>query len=197
MQQLKPIILASASPRRKDLLQQMGLDFSVKVFPVNEQSLETDPEKKVMAIVKQKMDAAIKHLAKESVEKSCILCADTIVVVNNNVLGKARNKDEAKDMLQKLSGKEHKVMTAFYMHCHNDKVYQEVVITEVEFMSLTETMIDQYLCHDEYKDKAGSYAIQGMAGSYIKEIKGSYSNVIGLPQVHVLKAFEVLNVLKF
>lgn len=197
MQQLIHIVLASASPRRKQLLQQMGLDFSVQVFPVDESSPEQDPINIVTAIVKQKIDAALCHLPKDTLKKSCVLCADTVVVIENEVLGKANGKSEAKAMLQKLSGKKHVVVTAFGLHRYQQKIYQQHVSTEVEFMPLTNTMIEQYLQHDEYKDKAGAYAIQGLAGCFVQELKGSYSSVIGLPQAQVFQALEKLNVIQF
>ncbi|HMQ11456.1 MAG TPA: Maf family protein [Oligoflexia bacterium] len=196
MQQLVNIILASASPRRRDLMQQLGLKFSVEVFPVDEKNFEPDPIDKVNSIVEQKMNEAVKQLPKHSLEKSCVVCADTIVVINDTVLGKANNKDEAKEMLKKLSGQKHTVMTAFSLYNLNREMYSEVVVTQVEFMTMTDSIIDQYLCYDEYKDKAGAYAIQGLAGSYVKEVQGSYSNVIGLPQVQVLMALEKLKVIE-
>lgn len=174
------IILASASPRRRELLAQMGLEFEVCPSDGEEHITETLPEQAVMQLAREK--AA--DIAGKTEENACILGADTVVVYDQKILGKPRDEEDAKRMLRMLQDNKHQVYTGVCIwkkengmedvHCFFEK-------TDVVFYPMTEEEIVQYVTGGEPMDKAGSYGIQGTGGLYVREIHGDYNNVVGLP----------------
>lgn len=181
------ILLASNSPRRQELLSQMGLPFRTYVIPSIDESYPTElSDDEVAAFITQKKASA--YLPSLS-DDQMLVVADTVVRINGKVLGKPKSRAEAVEMLLLLSGKEHVVTTAFGVYT-KDKSVVESVHTEVQFTTLFSEMIDFYVdCYKPY-DKAGSYGIQEWIGAVgISGIKGSYVNVMGLP---VQRLYEVL-----
>ncbi|MBF0225539.1 MAG: septum formation inhibitor Maf [Desulfobacterales bacterium] len=173
-----PIILASQSPRRKSLLLEAGLNFSIIPSNVDEYKLEKcEPEKYVKILA----EAKAQDIAKQN-PGSWVIGADTIVLINNDILGKPSSKEDAYSMLKRLSGNSHKVLTGFCICCMDrNRLYAETVTSNVIFKNLTETEINWYLETGEPFDKAGAYAVQGLGSFFIKKINGSYTNVVGLP----------------
>jgi septum formation protein len=171
------LILASASPRRRELLAQHGVAFEVVASGVPEVpgSGET-PEafaqraarEKALAVAGRRPDA-------------CVLGADTVVVVDGVILGKPLDVADARRMLRLLSGRAHRVLTAVALVGPSGAIEDVLVQSEVEFHPLAAGEIEQYLATDEPFDKAGAYAVQGLGGKFVKHVRGSFSNVIGLP----------------
>ena len=176
---VRPLILASGSPRRKEILDTMGLSYIVDVSDVDE-SFSSDPESMVLELSRRKaVSVAQKH------DDSIILAADTLVFCEE-VLGKPKNAEHAKDMLLRLSGNWHDVYTGVTMiDTYTGRTLSRADITRVHFISLSEDEIDAYIASKEPMDKAGAYGIQGMGGMFIDRIEGSYSNVVGLPMALV------------
>lgn len=173
----RQLILASGSPRRKELLSQLGYTFSVDVPGIEErQNKDEMPEDYVKRLAESKALAILENKSKEHVA----LGADTIVVFNNHVLEKPLDFMDAKRMLNMLSGQCHQVMTAVSL-ASGDKVKTIVVVTEVCFKPITEQEIKSYWNSGEPQDKAGSYGIQGIGGKFVTRIEGSYHAVVGLP----------------
>ena len=185
------IILASASPRRQELLEQIGLSFEVKVRPVDE-TLDKGlaPQEAVAELAYRKA----REVA-ETVERGIVIGADTVVVHENQILGKPVNRDDAAAVLMSLSGSSHLVITGFsVIDVETKKVVKESEITEVTFRNLTKTEIEAYVRSGEPMDKAGSYGIQGLGAVLVEKINGCYFNVVGLPLtklILVLKEFGV------
>lgn len=178
MSDMGKLVLASKSPRRIELLSKYMSEIEVIESGIRENmDPYSDPREATMSLAFQKaIDVALKVP-----EGDIVIGADTVVFMDM-ILGKPESKLEAKEMLKMLSGKKHKVVTgiAVINRAEGKKIIDNCV-TEVEFRCLTEQMIDAYLSVDEYKDKAGSYAIQGIGDVFVKSIDGSYSNVVGLP----------------
>ncbi len=172
---MKQLVLASQSPRRAELLKNSGFEFIVRPAAINENVRSgEDPEQHVERLAWEKANAV------QSTPDEIILAADTIVVLDNEILGKPRDPDDAERMLTLLSGRKHEVLTAICLRCGAEAA-QELVATNVWFMTLTAAQIRDYVLTGEPMDKAGGYAIQGIAARYIERIDGSYSNVVGLP----------------
>lgn len=171
------LVLASGSPRRKELLASSFLKFDILVSDIEENSNEVLPHDIAMDLAFQKASAIAKSLKDPS---KVILGADTIVVFENEILGKPIDKSDAKLILQKLSGKTHIVYTGVSISCGDKHVsfYEE---THVTFRTITSDLLDLYLETGDSLDKAGAYGIQGAGLSFIEKINGSYSNVVGLP----------------
>ena len=188
----KPFILASASPRRRRFLENLGIDFTIHVADVDETPNPTEnPQDFVCRLAFEKADAVSqKH------QKSWVLGADTVVVLEGEILGKPMGESSARDMLKNLSGRSHEVWTGFCLrNIENLVVGKQAVKTEVRFSALTEDIIDAYIATGEPLDKAGSYGIQGKGGFLVEQIHGSYSNVVGLPLtevVNVLMKYEII-----
>lgn len=171
------IILASASPRRKELLSVLFDEFITDSSKVEEHIPNCESiENIVMDLAKTKArDVAGRHT-----DKDIIIGADTIVYLENEILGKPKTKEEAKKMLRKLSNKTHDVLTGVCIVKNNcEKIFHER--TRVTFCELTENEIDEYVKSGEPLDKAGSYGIQGKGSKFVKGIEGDYFNVVGLP----------------
>ena len=177
------LILASRSPRRKHLLEQAGLKFSVIASNFDESSVAmSDPAAYVRALAESKaLDISQKH------PESWVIGADTIVLIDNQILGKPGSKEEGKEMLRRLSGKSHQVLTGYCICCKAKKqLFSETVKTEVRFKILRAEEINWYIETGESFDKAGAYAIQGLGSFLVKSIAGSYTNVVGLPVCEVM-----------
>ena len=174
------LILASSSPRRLHLLAQIGITPDSIVSPdIDESVVQNEkPREYVKRMASAKADAA-----KKSGEY--LLAADTAVVCGNRILPKAETKDAAVDCLSLLSGRRHKVLGGICLLLPNGERRMRLVETTVSFKRLTESEIDSYLNSSEWDGKAGGYAIQGRAASFVKHISGSYSNVVGLPLYNV------------
>ena len=176
------IILASASPRRKELLTQIGVKFEIMISDKETDIDSTDP---IKACEKQAMQKALDIEEKAALkykEDYIIIAADTIVALEDTILGKPKDKEDARLMLERISGKKHKVYTAVCVFNSRLKTQESFVEeTTVEVAELSKEDIDFYLSKDEAYDKAGAYAIQGLFSSYIVGIEGDYYNVMGLP----------------
>ena len=166
------LVLASGSPRRRELLAQVRVPFTVVAADVDETPLPGEaPRDLVRRLAMAKATA---------VEGDPVLAADTIVEVDGEILGKPADADDARRMLTRLSGRSHRVHTGVAVR-RGEQLGVEVVTTIVTFVALTTVSIDWYLATGEPFDKAGAYAIQGRAGAFAERIEGSYSGVMGLP----------------
>ncbi|HEX4948267.1 MAG TPA: Maf family protein [Blastocatellia bacterium] len=171
---LPTIVLASASPRRAELLRAAGIPFIVRVANVDETLLPDEaPDVYVARLARTKALAVAQP-------DEIVLGADTTVVIGSEIAGKPVDIDDAQRMLQLLSGHWHEVMTGVSV-VRGDEVRTEVAITRVKFAVLSQAEIEWYATSGEPDDKAGAYAIQGLASRFIERIEGSYSNVVGLP----------------
>ena len=171
------LYLASASPRRKELLAQLGYQFSQ--FSVDADETPLADEKPIQLVTRLARLKAQSGVAMGYTDKP-VLGSDTVVVVDDQALGKPRDKADFMAMMQQLSGRTHQVMTAVAL-ASNDKVLSEVVITDVTFKPLSNAEILAYWDSGEPQDKAGGYGIQGQGGRFVTEIRGSYFAVVGLP----------------
>ncbi|GAA0295855.1 Maf family protein [Psychrosphaera haliotis] len=185
------IILASQSPRRKQLLGYLVPSFEQQSADIDESVLDNeDPQHYVERLANQKAVAIFNKII--SPEDSLVIGSDTTVVNNGEILGKPESLEECISMLMALSGKEHQVMTA-YSVVTKAKTVTKTVITSVLFATVTEQQVIDYWHTGEPQDKAGSYAIQGIGGKFVTSINGSVSAVVGLPLVELdatLKEFK-------
>ena len=186
MRQIQHFILASASPRRKRLLEGAGLVFDVVEAP-------QDVEEEVAPGLEAEAEAMRRALAKAGYvarlnPDAFVLGADTVVVLDGEILGKPSSMDDASRMLGLLSGRTHEVITAFTLLGAGSR-QEEAVATKVSFRLLDKEAIGRYAESGEPMDKAGAYAIQGLGGSLVDRVEGSYTNVVGLPVAEVLKVF--------
>jgi len=181
------LILASASPRRQELLSSAGISFEVLPSEVDEGFQEGEPpEEYVVRLARRKATKA-----GERHKDRWVLAADTVVVLDGRILGKPGDRQEAKEMLGVLSDQEHRVITGFcLLRGDSGKSREGTVTTRVRFKRLSSREIEWYLDTGEPFDKAGAYAIQGKAAFMIKEIRGSYTNVVGLPLTEVIEALQ-------
>jgi len=186
------LLLASASPRRKQLLRQTGIPFRTLTSRIMEDRLSPDPRRNALLLAQAKAQAVLqKSLG------TWILGADTIVVLGRSVLGKPRDEGEAFSMLRQLSGKEHRVITGFCLLSPEAKMaHSEAVLTTVRFKALTREEILGYIATGEPFGKAGSYAIQGIGAFLVQGITGSYTNVVGLPLCALVKALLATGALR-
>ncbi len=187
-----PLILASSSPRRRELLSSLKIPFLVIPSNVEEKKGKDDPERfaKENALIKAK-DVSFR------IKDRWILGADTIVVLGRRIIGKPKDREDAKRMLRQLSGKNHTVITAFcIIDPEGEVAHLETVKTEVWIKELTEEEIEGYLETGEPFDKAGSYAAQGIGAFMIKKIRGSYTNVVGLPLSELIDALKKVGAIK-
>ena len=170
------IILASGSPRRCELLKSLGLDFEIIKPDVDESILKNElPEKLCVRL------AELKAGAIASVHKnSLVIAADTVVVIDDKILGKPKNRDEAFSMLKILQGREHRVLTGIALAL-NGNLISDFESSSVKFRPLSDNEIRAYILTGESDDKAGAYAIQGKGALLVEQINGDYFNVVGLP----------------
>ena len=178
------LVLASASPRRLALLEQVGIvPVALRPTTIDETPVKAEmPRTLVNRLAVAKAEAARKIVRKESeLSGAYILAADTVVAVGRRVLSKPETAEDAGKALRQLSARSHRVYTTICLVTPNDKIRSRLVETRVKFMRLTREDISAYLATGEWRDKAGGYAIQGFASAFILGIKGSYTNVVGLP----------------
>ncbi len=192
MKSNKKVILASASPRRQELMKDIGCPF--ECIPSNakenlNQSLSIDLAIEQIAYDKAK-DVFMQY------SQDVVIGCDTMVVLNGIALGKPKDEEDAKKMLRNLSGKTHQVITGVAILTENKKfVFHEV--TNVTFYDLNETIINSYIKTGESMDKAGSYGIQGHGKILVKGIQGDYFNVVGLPVARLYRELKCMNILDF
>lgn len=180
------IILASKSPRRRYLLQQAGLPFSVVPSDIDERSIPNAPPDIYVKLLSEAKADSISNIYPDK----WIIGADTIVLKDDMILGKPVSRDNARSMLKQLSGQIHQVLTGYAICCRaKDRKYSETIKTEVLFKNLTDEEIEWYIHTKEPFDKAGAYAIQGLGTFLVKRINGSYTNVVGLPICEVIDFF--------
>lgn len=172
------IILASKSPRRKEILENLGLKFDIITADADESSDISEPEALVAALAAKKGRAVIETLTDKS-DRLVIAC-DTLVYAEGEFLGKPKDKSDAERMIRMLSGKKHSVVSGIYLYL-NGKEAGAAAQTGVVFDEMTEGEIERYISSPEPYDKAGGYAVQGLASVYISGIEGDYFNVVGLP----------------
>jgi septum formation protein len=181
------LILASASPRRRELLERVGV--AIEVLPANIDETprdREDPEAYVARIALAKAAAlAAAHPAR------WVLAADTTVTIDGVILGKAEDGAEAAAMLRQLSGRTHQVITGFAIAGPSDGLVATVT-SDVDVVALDEGMIADYVASGEWRGKAGAYAIQGIAAAFVRNVRGSVTNIIGLPLVEVLEALRAV-----
>ena len=184
------LILASASERRAQILHGAGLSFSVVSSAIDETPY---PGETPQQLVQRLANAKAELVAARAVGPSIIIAADTVVVLDGQILGKPRSTDDARRMLQLFSGRTHSVLTGVSLvRLPEIERRQFVETTLVHFAPLSRDEISRYLATEESFDKAGAYAIQGRAGRYIPRIEGCYFNIVGLPLSHALTALHEL-----
>lgn len=188
------IILASSSPRRKELLESVGIQFEV-IAPSSDESLleRENAEDYVLRLSSEKAQSVSKNLNGDVF----VIGADTVVVVDNEILGKPKDEEDARIMLSKISDNVHHVLTAFsIVKPEREILHTHVVGTQVIVKTLEPKEIEGYIKTGEPMDKAGAYGIQGIGAFMIKGIRGSYTNVVGLPLVEVVEALNKLGALE-
>lgn len=174
--------LASASPRRRDLLRQVGIDPQIRPAQIEEIEQGTRPAEIALDNARRKLEAV-----QDEVREGLLLAADTVVVLDGRVLGKPADADDARRMLIELSGREHRVITAYALSYQDvGRTVMHAETTRVEFRPLTNTLIDRYIRTGEPFDKAGAYGIQGAAAAFVTRVQGCYFTVVGLPLSRVL-----------
>lgn len=186
---MKNIILASASPRRRELLDMVGIPFSVCPSQGEEQIRGSSPKEVVEELSEQKAREVFLKTSGEVL----VIGADTVVAAEGNILGKPKNRKEAIQMLKKLQGASHEVYTGVTMLSRDENGEQQKtfhVMTAVEFYPMSEEEIESYVDTGEPMDKAGAYGIQGKAGIFVKEIRGDYNNVVGLPMARLYQELK-------
>lgn len=194
------IYLASQSPRRRELLKQIGVNFEVLLLrsdprrrvDVDETPLAGElPLDYVQRVCHAKAQAGWNALLLRGLPPFPVLAADTTVALDGDILGKPSDRTEATDMLRRLSGRRHEVLSAVAV-TFEDRIESRLSVTAVDFAALDDERIQRYILSDEGRDKAGAYAIQGQAGAFARHLDGSYSGVMGLPlaeTVELLRAF--------
>ena len=196
------IVLASKSPRRKELLEKAGLSFTIMPAVGEEVTTESTPEKIVAELAKNKATEVYQKLMKDKdfFKKDgrplLVIGADTVVFIDGKILGKPRDEEDAAMMLRMLSGRTHMVATGLSLiykepgHCLRRRTGYET--SQVSFFSLSDDAIMDYIKTGEPMDKAGSYAIQGIGGKFVKEPKENFSNIMGLPVDRVLAEIRLI-----
>ncbi|MCX7627765.1 MAG: Maf-like protein [Methylophilaceae bacterium] len=188
------IYLASRSPRRGELLRQIGVAFEVLPADIDETVREGEsPEHYVLRLAKEKAETGVRRILASGRPILPVLAADTTVCADGEILGKPENEAAAAAMLRRMSDRWHTVLTAVAV-AHGDRMEVALSSTQVEMAPLNEAEIAAYVASGEPRDKAGAYAIQGLAGTFIRRIEGSYSGVMGLPvyeTAQLLKKFGI------
>jgi len=175
------IYLASRSPRRGELLRQIGVDFEVLPSDIDESVLPGEaPEQYVLRLAREKAEACMRRIVQDGLPLMPILAADTTVCADGEILGKPEDNADAAAMLRRMSDRWHSVHTGIAL-AWDGKVETMISSTQVEMAPLTDEEIAAYIASGEPHDKAGSYGIQGLAGAFIRRIEGSFTGVMGLP----------------
>ena len=173
---MKQLILASQSPRRKELLEKCGIAFTCIPADIDESiNEENDLEEEIKKLSRRKAEAVLKDLP-----GSIVIGSDTIVVLDNKILGKPKDEEDAKEMIRSLSGHTHHVITGLAI-ISEERNYTDVSSSEVTFAPMSEEEVDDYVSTGECMDKAGAYGIQGYGGRYITHISGDFYAIMGLP----------------
>jgi septum formation protein len=178
----RELILASSSPRRRELLERIGIAIQVMPADVDETPRPGEPPAECALRLARTKAAAVADRG----AGHWVLAADTIVEIDGALLGKASGADEATAMLRRLSGRTHRVVTAFALRGPAGEEIARQVVTEVDFRPLAPGEIAAYVRAGEWRDKAGAYAVQGMAAAFVSEVRGSITNVMGLPLAEVV-----------
>ena len=188
------LVLASTSPRRKELLQQIGVKFTQLSIDINEDVAEAESaEQYVLRLAKEKAAAGFDLLSIAEQSTCIVLAADTTVVCEGHILAKPESLEHSKEILRQLSGREHLVMSAIGLHSQS-KGQQKIVTTKVKFRKISDAEIEAYWQSGEPQDKAGSYGIQGLGAVFVESITGSYSNVVGLPLCETAQLLNQFNI---
>ena len=186
------VYLASGSPRRQELLTQLGVSFERIVTGIEEKRAEGESARQyVSRLAREKAQAGVAQVPRDLP----VLGADTIVILNGEVLEKPRDAEHAANMLRKMSGQTHQVMTAVAL-ADSQNVLDCLVVTDVTFRVLTNDEIAAYIASGEPMDKAGAYGIQGLGGCFVRKINGSYHAVVGLPLVETYELLSNFNSLR-
>ena len=213
-EQPRSLVLASASPRRKAILGQLGVTFTVVPSGIDEAALPDEaPEAHVQRLAREKAGEVRARLAGEASQlidmplrssasaprqaAPWVLAADTVVVIDGAVLGKPSDDADAARMLAQLSGQVHRVLTALCLcDAASERSFERLMVSEVRFRELDRATVEAYVKSGEGRDKAGSYAIQGLGAGLVREIAGSYTNVVGLPAAETVDMLLDAGVLK-
>ncbi|MCC7079879.1 MAG: septum formation inhibitor Maf [Burkholderiales bacterium] len=194
----KRIYLASRSPRRRELLKQVGISFEIVLFREDSRrGLDVDESPRegeesadyVLRVARSKAEAASLRLMQRRLPAYPVVAADTTVVLGRRILGKPADETEALAMLAELSGRAHQVLTAVAVG-RRERLETRLSISTVEFAPITPAQIRNYVATGEPLDKAGAYAIQGRAGAFVRHLSGSYSGVMGLPLYETIELLE-------
>ena len=177
------LVLASASPRRRELLARAGVAFVVVPAEVD----ETPRAGETPRAYAERVAADKARAAAAARPQAHVLAADTVVVLDDEILGKAADEGQAADMLRRLSGRTHVVLTATCLLSPGGAVHARAVATEVDVRPLAEEELAAYLDSEEWRGKAGAYAVQGIFAAFVTAIRGSYTNVVGLPLAEVIE----------
>ena len=199
----KKIILASASPRRRELLTQIGLKFTIVVSDTEEKITSTQPSRVVEELSAQKAEAVWEKVTVENASEKraeiLILGADTVVACEGQILGKPQGTEGAKEMLRLLQGRDHEVYTGVtFLYTDESGVRRQHTfheMTKVHFYPMSEEEINEYVASGDPLDKAGAYGIQGACARYICGIEGDYNNVVGLPAGRVYQELHGLGII--
>lgn len=188
---MRKCILASASPRRKEILKNLGVEFEVFVTDVDESCPITEPERLAEELAARKGRAAWERLAEGNFDTTgkVLIASDTTVAIDGEILGKPIDAEDAKRMLRMLQGRSHAVVSGIYLNLDGKEAVSHAV-TQVEFAPMTEEEIEYYIQTGEPFGKAGAYAIQGIASAWIRGIRGDYFNVVGLPVNRMCELFS-------
>ena len=185
-----PIYLASTSPRRQELLRQVGIEFEVVTPAISEHARAGEPPQAyVQRLAVEKARFAVGLLSTRGLPRYPVLGADTAVVIDGDILGKPRDRSDGINMLRRLSGRTHDVLTALCV-IHQDAEHCALSITKVTLGVLTDADISRHWETGEPLDKAGAYAIQGYAAGFVARLEGSYSGVMGLPLYEVTQILQ-------
>jgi septum formation protein len=191
----RPLLVASASPRRRELLEAVGIPLVARGFSVDESKR---PGESVDGYLERVASSKLLTALRSAGPHPAVLAADTVVVLDGEILGKPESPEDARRMLAALSGRNHEVRTRFAIGTAREPervAFASTTRTEVWFRALGEDEITRYVATGEGADKAGSYAIQGIGGFAVRRIDGSYSNVVGLPVCEVIEALLALDLL--
>lgn len=192
MNRTPDLILASASPRRRELLESLGLVLTIAPVDIDEAARAGEPVRDyAVRVAAEKCDAAV---ARQGATALAVLGADTIVSISHEILGKPADEAQAAAMLQRLAGRRHEVLTAYRIRL-GERMVERLVSTFVTFRLLDGKEVAAYLASGEWSGKAGAYAIQGIAGSFVTEVRGSFTNVVGLPVAEVIADLRALEAL--
>ena len=189
---MRRIILASASPRRRELLERAGVKFEVIPASGDENRTSDDPKEAVAQLARDKA-VSVKATVEDAEEETVIIGSDTVVVFQNMILGKPHDQEDAVNTLKKLQGNTHQVYTGVSVLEKKNGQWQEHTFyesTDVTFYPVSDGEIREYVATGEPMDKAGSYGIQGLFGIYVKGINGDYNNVVGLPVAAVYQRLK-------